>query len=159
MTQSTGNKQKTYRILILRKHKVASSSVPVSVWQRPTVTTLPPSMRRLGAVPKRLPSCPRNLACSTPRAQTHSYARLPRVLWRGKGREWALGRPVTAPLTVTVFRKRVSGNGGGSTPYSQNHCIGDAGGQPGWPPAGPETEIYSRSAQLSPGKTGGGAVE
>ena len=66
MTQPTGTKNKTYRRLIVRKHKVASSSVPVLVCQRARVPTLPPSMRRLEAIPKCLPSCFRNLACSTP---------------------------------------------------------------------------------------------
>ena len=44
--------QKKHRRVIIRKHKIASSGVPVSVCLRATMLALPPSMRRLGAIPK-----------------------------------------------------------------------------------------------------------
>ena len=52
--------------------------------------------------------------------------------------------------------KKRFGNGGRSAPYSHSRCIGDLGGQPGWPLAGPATDNISRPVQLSPGQTGGG---
>ena len=49
--------------------------------------TLPPSMHRLGAIPKCLPPCPRNFVCSTlPRSNTLIRSAPARTLARGRER-------------------------------------------------------------------------
>ena len=119
-----------------------SSPVDASPWSDPKMpTVMSPQPRML----------------YPPRTQTHSYARLPPSPWRGEGREWALGRTVMPLLQLRHSEKaHLRENGRGSAPHSHSRCIGDPGGQPGWPHAGPATGRYCRPAQLSPGLTGGG---
>ena len=95
------------------------------------------------------PHVPATSYAPPPRAQPRLYVRLPPVPLRGKGREWALGRTVTAPLIEAVFRKSDSGKRRGFRPDSHRRCIGDPGGQPGWPLAGRATDSYSRLGLLS----------
>ena len=53
------------------------------------------------------PHIPANYFYLPPRAQPHSCVRLPTVPWRGKDREWTLGRTVTAPTyTDCIPQKR-----------------------------------------------------
>ena len=96
--------QKKPKRVILRKHKIANL---VSQCQCDYVLQCQLFPRRCFVLERSqnvYSHVPATSYVLPPRAQTHSYARLPPAPWRGGGREWALGHTVTAPLTFTAFR-------------------------------------------------------
>ena len=146
-----------YSIYVNTRRPPALSGVPVPLCQRATVPTLSTSMRRLGAVQKRLLSRPRNLASSTSRRSGTLIRSAPvRTLARERHRmgTWPSGDWPSYSCRITKNRL---GRGWGVPPgiHSIIASVALRAKLDGFL-LGPATEIYGRTAQLSPGQTGGG---